>query len=418
VVVAWRTVDVDSEPFNAFVSVDAAAWERASVASTADEPHDPQRPLAGRAVAVKDNLDIAGLVTGNGSALFADDSPAHVDADVVARLRAGGAELVAKTHMTELACGTSGLNPHLGAARNPRNPDHHPGGSSSGSAIAVAAGYVDAAIGTDTGGSIRIPAAACGVVGLKPTFGRVANAGLSVCSRPLDHIGPIAADAARAGDALFAMQAVGWGDPRLGPDASNLHIGVLDGPFTATCAPDVLRNFERSLSALTALGATLTDVELGVDLEAADEVANVFGRDLEVAFGTRVRGADPTLVSDELREWIDLYQQVTTAQYHDAIIEQMRLTSVVAERQGAVDVLVCPTMRITAGALADAATEPRPGRAGNLTIFNLTGQPSLSLPNGVGANGLPTGVLLSGHRGRDNHVLSLARALEVADPQS
>lgn len=402
------------DPLNALVAVYDDAVIRAEQDSSA---LDATRPLAGVAVAVKDNLDLAGAVTGNGSALFAAGPPAVADAAVVARLRAGGAELVAKTHLTELACGTSGLNPHLGDARNPHNPEHHPGGSSSGSAIAVAAGYVSVAVGSDTSGSIRVPAAACGVVGMKPTFGRVSTTGLSVCCRTLDHVGPIAADVARAADALFVMQAEGWDDPRDATvDPSSLRVGVLTGPFVDTCTADVLANFENSLTALGIVGCELVEVDLGLDLAAVDEGANAFGRDLYRAYGERIDGADPAIVSDELRMWMDLYAQVTEARYQDALVEQLRLTSLVAARQGDVDVLVCPTMRVTPGLLSEAASEPREGRTGNTALFNLTGQPSLTLPNGFGRAGLPTGLLLTGHRGRDDHVLSLARALEVVAP--
>ena len=398
------------DPFNALVSVDREALARAGAPVT---PPDPSRPLAGVAVAVKDNIDVAGLVTGNGSALFADHPPAAADAEVVARLRAGGAEIVAKTHLTELACGTSGLNPHLGDACNPRNPAHHPGGSSSGSAIAVAAGYVPLAVGSDTGGSIRVPAAACGVVGLKPTFGRVSMSGIAPCIAALDHVGPIAANATMAAHALYVMQADGWNDPRERSEAAaSLTVGVLTGPFIDACAPDVVANFERSVDALIALGCSIAEVDLTAELAAADDVADALGRTFFTAYGDLVSSAPANLVSDELRMWTDRYGTVGADDYEAACNDQLRLRSAVAHRQAGVHVLVCPTMRATPGPLANAASEPRADRTGNLGLFNVTGQPSLTLPNGPGRNGLPTGLLLTAQLGRDDHVLSLAQTLE------
>lgn len=402
----------DTDPYNAFVSTDVAAFARASIASLGE---DPDRPLAGVAVAVKDNVDVAGLPTGNGSVLFADSPVASADAEIVARLRAGGAEIVAKTHLTELACGTSGLNPYLGDASNPVDPNHHAGGSSSGSAIAVAAGYVPVAVGSDTGGSIRVPAAACGVVGLKPTFGRVSTRGVSACIPPLDHVGPLAADVATAAHALFVMQTGDWPDPRAASAVANdLRVAVLTGPFIETCDSDVLTNFERAIATLVAAGCHVVDLDLGLDLAEVDAVADGLGRSFHVAYGDLIRSAEPAMVSPELQMWADRYSQVTTKRYELARQDQTRLRSTVADRLAAVDVVMCPTMRSTPGLLADAAIESRAIRTGNLGLFNVTGQPSLTLPSGSGANGLPTGVLLSGHFGRDDHVLSLARTLEMA----
>ncbi|MFT7647490.1 MAG: aspartyl-tRNA(Asn)/glutamyl-tRNA(Gln) amidotransferase subunit A [Candidatus Poriferisodalaceae bacterium] len=201
------------DQFNAFLQLDpegiAGAIEASLRRAAAGESLGP---LDGLSVAIKDNLDVAGMATRHGSTIFDDEPAASRDAPVVARLRAAGAAILGKTRMTELACGTDGLNTHFGNAHNPWNPDHHTGGSSSGSAVAVASGLVPLALGSDTGGSTRIPAAACGVVGLKPSFGRVPTLGMGVCARKLDHIGVIASSVPLALQALVAIEDAGGGE--------------------------------------------------------------------------------------------------------------------------------------------------------------------------------------------------------------
>ncbi len=391
-----------------FAAVQGAAAERARQGRRLG-------PLDGIAVGVKDNMDVRGMTTGHGSAVFAGGSVATADATAVARLRATGAAILGKTHMTELACGTDGINPFLGDARNPRNPDHHPGGSSSGSAIAVATGDVALALGSDTGGSIRVPAAACGVVGLKPTYGRVSNVGMGVCAAPLDHIGPIASSVAVAAHGLRAMQNPGWSTTAVpAVDIAGLTTAVLIGDFVDQCSPDTMAAFEQAVAVIESLGCTVRELDLGIDLEETDDHANVLGRDLLDAFGPQLATAPPGSLSPELAYWLALFEQVSDNDYRAALSERDRVTAVVSDHQRDIDVLLCPTIRAGASTLAAVAHEDRSVRTGNLTLFNMTGQPSLTVPFGQATTGLPLGLLLTGRGGEDETVLALGAAFEAA----
>jgi len=385
-------VSID-DPFNCFREIDGDAWAATD----------------GIAVGVKDSMDVIGMRSLHGSPLFADDPAADSDATVVARLRAAGARIVGKTHMTELACGTTGLNAHFGDVQNPLAPERHAGGSSAGSAAAVAAGLVPLALGSDTGGSIRVPAAVCGVVGLKPTFGRVPNDGMSVCSRHLDHIGPIAASVDLARWCLDVISDEGWS--RITKPPSELTVGVLQGDFIGACEPDVVAAFETAAAELEALGATVVDLDLGIDLEAMVEHATVLSRDLFDAYGERISSAPEGTVGTELRTWADIYRTTDDATYEAALDEQRRLRSVVADKMRTVDVLLCPTMRTGVCLRSEAEAQPRDLRTGNLELFDMTGQPSLTIPWGLDRNGMPLGLLLSGRMGEDHLLLDLADAV-------
>jgi len=366
----------------------------------------------GIAVAIKDSMDVRGMQSLHGSPLFANEAPATVDATVVERLRAQGARIVGKTHMTELACGTDGLNVHFGDVLNPHDPERHAGGSSSGSAASVAAGIVPLALGSDTGGSIRVPAAACGVVGLKPSYGRVPNDGMSVGASHLDHIGPIASSVEHARWGLAAVEDPGWSSDSLDPATATF--GILQGPFLDECEPDVVKAFETAIPAIEALGGTVLDVNLGLDLVAVDDHANALSRDLYDAYGSLILQAPPELVGDELRSWIELFTDVDPATYAAAVRERSRLISVLNTVMAEIDVLVCPTMRSGVCLRSEAGAQPRDLRTANLVLFNMTGQPSLTIPWGVDDSDMPLGLLLTGRNGEDYGVLDVAERLERA----
>ena len=407
---------VTDDEYNAFVHVDHEGFAAAKAASAERSAAGALKsPIDGLAVAVKDNMDVAGLRTGNGSSLFDDAPVATQDARAVGRLRDAGVAILGKTHMTELACGTSGLNHHLGDAHNPHDPAHHPGGSSSGSAIAVAAGLAPLALGSDTGGSIRVPAAACGVVGLKPSFGRVSNVGMSVCARNLDHLGPIASSVPLAAQALVHIQNPGWPDTSVDPTFTpELKVAVLTGDFLEHCDDDVVAAFEEGVRLVEKLCYSVTEVDLQVDLAAVDEYTNVLGRDLFEVYGDEIAAAPTGALGPEFSTWLELYESVTDDDYAAALAEQRRVMAVVAEQQKSIDVLLCPTLRGGASPLATVADEPRSRRTGNVALFNLTGQPSLTVPFGTAANGLPLGMLFTGRSGEDELVLTLGTAFEAA----
>lgn len=399
-----------------FITIDHAGAIAAADAADARRVRGQSLgPLDGVPVAIKDNLDTAGVRTTFGLGLYRERVPS-TDAEVVRRLRAAGAVVVAKTNMTELACGTVGVNVHYGDCRNPLDFARYPGGSSSGSAAAVAADLVRHAIGTDTGCSIRHPASACGVVGFKPTFARTSNEGVSVCARGLDHVGPITSTVADAADLLSVIQQAGFDDPRamLGTPVTGLRVARLSGDFLAHCRPDVLAAFEPAAALIESLGAHVDDLDLGYGLHAIDDVANVLGADLFDEYGDLLGAADRDAVGPDLWTWYDRYEETSPAAYAAAEREQQQITATVHDRMAGWDLLISPTTRTGTGTFAEGAGEPRMMRMGNMSIWDLTGQPAITVPFGTCANGMPLGLQIIGRRGDDARVLQLAAAVEAA----
>ena len=416
-----RTLDTieiaNDEGLNAFITVDRdGAMVTARAADERRAAGTMLGPLDGEPIAVKDNLDTAGLRTTFGLGVFADRVP-DTDAEVVRRLRAAGAIIVGKTNMTELACGTVGVNVHYGDVANPLRADHYPGGSSSGSGAAVGAGLVNDAIGTDTGGSIRHPAATCGIVGMKPTFGRTANDGVSVCTRSMDHVGPMSISTAHAADVLAAIQVEGLDDPsaRLGEPITGAKVAVLTGEFLDACDTDVVSAFEPAIGVLESLGAEVHELDLGLDLRAVDdEIANVLGSDLIDEYGELLAAAGHDAVGPELWAWYALYERVAPEAHAAAAERQASLTRLVAERMAGVDVVICPSTRTGTRTIAEGQAAARFDRVGNLALWDVTGQPSVTIPFGADATGMPLGLLINGHTGADARVLQIADAIEQA----
>ena len=218
--------------------------------------------LAGVPVAIKDLMSVAGFVQTNGTARVASAAPASEDALAVARLREAGAIIIGTTNLHELAYGITSDNPHFGRVVNPRHPAHSPGGSSGGSAAAVAAGIVRIAVGTDTAGSIRIPAACCGVVGFKPSFDAVPRDGAQTLGASLDHVGPIAAS---VGDAALAFSVLAGQPARVAKAAAlaGLRVGVPRRHFFDPVADDVRRAVEDAIARMRDDGARIVDVDVG-----------------------------------------------------------------------------------------------------------------------------------------------------------
>ncbi len=217
-------------------------------------------PLHGRTISIKDLIDVKGVPTTAASRVRAGHIAA-ADAPVVARLREAGAVIIGKTNLHEFALGTTSDESAFGPVRNPHDPNRSPGGSSGGSGAAVAAGMGWASIGTDTGGSIRIPAAACGVVGLKPTFGEITTVGVVPLSVSLDHVGPLAASVADAWAIYDALTGSGH-QPESASPIGGVRLGRLGGYFLETLDADVRARFEEALSRLKDAGAAIVDVEL------------------------------------------------------------------------------------------------------------------------------------------------------------
>ena len=389
-------------------------------------------PLYGAAVAVKDIIETAGLVTTGGSALRRDHVPQH-DAAVWASLRRAGALCLGKTNTHEFAAGTTSANDTFGQVRNPRDISRVSGGSSGGSAAAVAAGMAPAALGTDTAGSVRIPAACCGVVGLKPTYDRVPRAGVFPLSWSLDHVGPIAASVRDVAMLLAVMAGDVPGVPGLPPGEvagrpfadglTGVRIGVpyawLEeaGPTARATGgrpltPGVRRCFERALERMRALGAEVVEVDMGsADLAAAvnrtittAEAAAYHAPDLRTrpaAYGTTVRGR---LLAGRFVSAEDYLQ----AQRLRAALVQRHAELLVGP--GAVHAVATPTLPIPAppvGAPPAAAM----ALLRFCAPFNLTGWPALTLPCGLDRS-LPVGLQLAAGPWEDEWLLGLAATLE------
>ncbi|MCX6466510.1 MAG: amidase [Pseudonocardiales bacterium] len=359
-------------------------------------------PLHGVAVGVKDLYDVAGLPTRAGSNVLDGHPPAAADAALVTRLREAGAVVVAKLHTHEFAYGPTGDVSASGPARNPHDPTRITGGSSSGSAAAVAAGHVPLALGTDTGASVRTPAALCGVVGLKPAFGALPLDGVFPLSETCDHAGFLTADvagAALAWDALSGTAA---------PVVDARRVGLPVGDYWEPADPALTAAVAAAAEALRAAGVEV----VGVATPMIDELAAVY----------------PTIVGAEahathaawLAERPDAYQPGTRARlepwrdlpardYVDARRTRLRLGAALHEAVRGTDALLLPTTRLRATPIGAEEVDGVPVRPSLLALtlpFNLTGWPAVSVPGAT--DGLPAGVQLVGVGLDERSLLRLA----------
>jgi aspartyl-tRNA(Asn)/glutamyl-tRNA(Gln) amidotransferase subunit A len=410
-------------PLNAFVVLcrDAALGEAAAAAQRA-RARRRLGPLDGMPIAIKDNIDVAGLPTSNGFGGAPWRVPA-TDAEVVRRLRAAGAVILGKLNMHEGALGATNDNPHLGRAVNPHRAGFTPGGSSGGSGVAVAAGLCAAALGTDTGGSVRLPAAYCGVVGLKPSYGLVSTRGVVPLSYRLDHVGPLTRTVEDAALMLHAMAGfdpecpdsrAGAPPPRAVARASldGVRLGVLrniddDAPEAAVAAA-----FRVACAQLERLGAALETVELPTYDMARGRRAGFVRVEVEAAF---VHGAlcarEPARFSAEMRAFLAFGARATAQQLLQADRRIELAAFEVARCFDRVDAILSPT----APQVAFGFDRPPPDNQGGYTILaNFAGCPAISLPMGASADGLPIGLQVMAPVGREDRVLAVAAAYEVA----
>jgi len=398
---------------NSFITVlEAESLAQAESAARELKAGRDRGPLHGVPVAIKDLIDMAGVPTTFASRA---GSPRLVetDATLVRNLKQAGAIILGKTNLLEYAYGA--VHPDFGQTNNPWDPRRTSGGSSGGSAAAVAAGLCFAAVGTDTGGSIRIPASYCGVAGLKPSFGRVSLEGVQALSQTLDHAGPLARTCADAALALEGMTETRLNVPRA--ELTGLRIGIMHHPgaekFLQT---EVQAHFDQVIRDLTRAGAHVRPIEVP-DLELArDALIAIIEPEASLIHRDLLR-TDPAGFSDITRAQLEAGFGISAVDYLGALQVRERLTAEFQRAFESFDAIVSPSVPW----VAPAEDPPVGGEegAGEMMysgVYNLVGLPAVSVPCGVSSEGLPSGLQIVTGWHKDERALSIGLALEVALP--
>jgi aspartyl-tRNA(Asn)/glutamyl-tRNA(Gln) amidotransferase subunit A len=418
---------------HAFIHVDAGAALRTARIREAEVKAGRSRgPLHGVPLAHKDLFVWGGRAASCGTAIPEYFRAAH-DATAVARLEAAGSITLGRLNMAELAMGPFGDNAHHGDAETPWRAGHCAGGSSSGSGAVVAAGLAYGALGTDTGGSIRLPAACCGVVGLKPTYGRVSRAGGMPLSWSLDHIGPLTRTVR---DAAILLEVIAGADPldatastRPVPDyvaaldapITGLRVGVPDRYYGEDLDPGVASAYQETIDAFRQLGAAVSECPVP-DPTILNDLANLIARSESAALHTRIARESPHLLQPAVRERLEIGFHVSAHDYLQATRLRARATRTFVEDVFTrIDLLLAPTIPEPAPALALVkAGQPddvvrRMGRFSRLTRpWNALGLPALSLPCGFVPDGRPVGLTVIGRPFDEATVLRAGHAYEQA----
>ena len=428
---ALRLVERHDGALRAFITTTPEhAFARARQADADLAAGRDRGPLHGIPVALKDLFLTAGVRTTAGSRIYEDYCPDH-DAAVVERLHAAGAVSLGKTNMHECAYGITSANPHYGAVRNPWNQEHSPGGSSGGSGAAVAAGMVFAAMGSDTGGSIRIPAAFCGTVGLKPTYGRVSRFGAFPLGYTLDHMGPLTRS---VHDAALVLNAIAGHDPRDetssrrpvpdyvpkdGCSIRGLAIGIPENFYYDRLDPEVESAVRGALARAESLGAEVIPVRVP-DIDAVNAVSRVILL-AEASAVWEPHLARRDMFGPDVLALFDQGRLVPATDYVNAQRLRRRLRQEFDRLWADVDCLFTPTTPNLAPRIGDTIVRLG-GRDEDVRLattrlmrgINLLGLPALSIPCGVSASGLPIGLQIVGARWEEELVLRIGAALEDA----
>ncbi|MDT5081694.1 MAG: aspartyl-tRNA(Asn)/glutamyl-tRNA(Gln) amidotransferase subunit [Mycobacterium sp.] len=387
--------------------------------------------LHGIPVSLKDNISVENQVTTAGSQILREWRPAQ-DATVTQRLRSAGAIIVGKTNMHEFAWGGTSNNPHYGAVRNPWDPSRFPGGSSGGSGVAVATRTCFGSLGTDTGGSVRLPSAINGIVGLRPTFGRVSNAGVVPLAWSMDTVGPMARTVE---DCAILLQAIAGHDSRDPASASapvtdyaadlnrgieGLRIGIIPDYFFGHVQPQVGVAVQQAISLLNDAGATVVEVasrhiEGNISAQLTIEAAEPSTYHQE---WLRQRPAD---YGDDVRLLLEAGELLLATQYLQAQRYRSVLRAEFLDALKRVDLFICPTLPFTATPVGDVLVEIEAGAPEDMLtaimqftgVPSLTGLPALSVPCGFDDNGLPIGMQLIGRPFDESLLLQVGAAFQA-----
>jgi aspartyl-tRNA(Asn)/glutamyl-tRNA(Gln) amidotransferase subunit A len=418
---------------NAFITVTADSAVAEARQAEAELQHDRWRgPLHGIPIALKDLVDTAGVHTTAASGVFKDRVPTE-DAEIVRRLKAAGAVFLGKLNLQEIAYGGSSAISHFGPVHNPWNLDYSSGGSSGGSAVAVAARLCFAAIGTDTGGSIRQPSAYCGVGGLKPTYGRVSTSGIIPLSWSLDHVGPITRTAM---DAALMLEVIAGYDPQdstsidasvpdyaatIADTTSSLRLGIPRAYFYDDLHPEIQAAMEAALSVLRTITASehdvpppLTDATYSTWMDAYSAIFTAEA----YAYHKDYIARNPELYQVPTLKRLRVGADVTTATYIQSRRWLDQVRRAIAQAFNSVDLLITPTVRVPPFTIADLQADADTIRAKELAMlhntrpWNFPGLPTISVPSGFTRIGLPIGMQITGPPGGEAMVLRLAYAYE------
>ena len=408
----------DNARLNAFILVledearaaaKRADWERANGID--------RGPLHGIPLSIKDLFDLKGTVT-TAASRVREGIVADQDSPAVAQLRRSGAVLVGKTNLHEFALGTTNEDSAFGPARHPQDDSRSPGGSSGGSAVSVATGMALASLGTDTGGSIRIPAAACGLIGLKPGHGELSAEGVVPLSRTLDHIGPITSCVDDAWHILHVLRDRRPESPLTSAATATMRLGLPRRYFMDLLEDGVRASFDAAVDRLRAVGVTISDVDIPhAELIAPIYVHIVFGD--AAAYHAEALERVPEQYTPNVRARLDMARYVLAEDYVRALDGRRVLRREVDAALRHVDALVLPTLPIVAPPLGAPTVSLGGGDVPvrnvmlRLTqLFNITGNPAISLPCGVASGGLPCGLQVATRHGETDRLLQIARTIE------
>ena len=406
-----RRIEELQPRLNAFIRV--MADEARREADTADRELASgidRGPLHGVPIAVKDLIDIKGVPT-TAASRVRDGHVAAADAPVITNLRQAGAVLIGKTNLDEFAFGTTSENSAFGPVRHPIDPARSPGGSSGGSAVAVATGMALAALGTDTGGSIRIPAAACGTCGLKPSLGEISTAGVVPLSRTFDHVGPFARTVHDA-RLVYRVLAGATGADRSTP-VKGLRLAIPRGYLCDLLDSDVSALFDEALAALRGAGSRITEVTIPHASSTPAVYVHIHSSE-GATYHARTLDTHADRYTPVVRRRLEVGRYVLAQDYVRAMEGREVLRDEVDAALADCDALLLPALPIPAppiGAdtvIVNGAAEPvRALMLRETQLFNVTGHPAISIPCGVTSQGLPVGLQVVGHRNQTDALLSV-----------